>query len=145
MAWSVYLLVMLVGLIRGQYYDDYDDYTDYADYADNDYGNNNGLEDIYAGMEATILTKEVRADGKRRQNVNLQCQYESPGKYGSFLQNSVWKLWSTATFPIIWSKIDEANTVIAVDTIVVGQDYKGRGIKLYLKKDISKYMTNQGK
>ena len=41
--------------------------------------------------------------------------------------------------------MDEANTVIAVDTVVVGHDYKGRGIKFYLKKDISKYMTNQGK
>ena len=85
MAWSVYLLVMLVGLIRGQYY--YDDYADDAYY--DDYGNNNGLEDIYAGMEATILTKEVRADGKQRQNVALQCQYKSPGKYSSFLQNRV--------------------------------------------------------
>jgi len=109
MAWSVYLLVMLVGLIRGQYYDDYE--YDY-DLYDDDYGNNNGLEDIYAGMEATILTKGevIQAYEKLRRNLDLQCEYRSP-----------------APFPIIWSKIDKANTVIAVDNMVVGQDYKGRG------------------
>merc|ERR1712183_422150 len=93
MAWSVYLLVILVGLTRGQYY--YDDYE--YDLYDDEYGNNNGLEDIYAGMEATIRTEQIviRADEKVRRNVDLPCQYESP-----------------APFPIIWSKIDKGNTVI---------------------------------
>ena len=51
---------------------------------------------------------------------------------------------STATFPIIWSKIDEGNTVIAVDTIIIGQDYKRRG-KIKPIKDIYKCVSTQGK
>ena len=85
MRWSIYLLMMGVGLIMGQdYYYDYDEYELY-----DDYGNNNGLEDIYAGMEATILTKAEVIDLEEGRTVRLQCEYQSPGEFNSFSQNIV--------------------------------------------------------
>ena len=34
----------------------------------------------------------------------------------------------TVTVPIIWSKVSGKNTVIAVDKMMLDQDYQGRGI-----------------
>jgi hypothetical protein len=105
---NVYMLLLLLGLTHGQYDDYYDDYGYEEDYSS--YSSYSSGQDDYTMPAPTIITKarEVKvAEGMR---MRLECRYDGP-----------------VTVPIIWSKVSGKNTVIAVDKMMLDQDYQGRG------------------
>jgi len=102
------MLLLLLGLTHGQYDDYYDDYADYEDYSS--YSSYSSGQDVYTMPPPTIITETREVKVAEGMMTRLECQF-----------------YSQATVPVIWSKVSGQNTVIAVDKMILDQDYQGRG------------------
>merc|ERR1712050_123984 len=123
MEFHMLLLLLLLGLTQAQYYDYTDEYAEEIDDYSDAYSSYSTKNDDYTLPAPTFITKAREVEVNEGGMIFLDCQYNS-----------------YEVVPIIWSKVDEKNTVIAVDEMMFGQ-YEGRG-RVTVNKQRSELIIN---